>query len=662
MPENAAANPDQPPPTLWQSLTNPSSNPLLSTGLSLLIFGSILTIGRKGFTQAAALAQRRMLVSLEIPSRDRSHAWLLQWMEEQSIKAQKQQGINGGSPSSSSKEIWQDALEVLGLRNGPPRPVKIVSRDLAAVTSIANSAERSTAEVEAQAFAHGGPLPGNTALNKPSKASISLVPGPGTHYFRYQGTWIKMTRERNGKLLDVTTGSPWETLTLTTLYRSRSVFSRLLSEAEGLASTKAEGKTTIYTAWGLEWRAFGNARKTRQLDSVVLTRGQRDRVVSDISAFLSRGQWYARRGIPYRRGYLFHGSPGSGKTSMVQALAGEMDLNICLLNLSERGLTDDRLTHLLSMAPERSVLLLEDIDAAFPSRLAHSGRAEADGQSAASGSQSSGSSSSAPPVREYQTSVTFSGLLNALDGVASGESRIVVMTTNHVERLDPALIRPGRVDLIEELGDADPGMVRDLFDRFYSASGAIASSNSRVDLTAHKDPSPPHPDAARRGTDRDGVDGDQGMTDPFAVPALSPQVFAELSDRLADAVSLVSRLRRQELGLDDSGRFRRSQSPGSNIPTTSEGGAQGRLSVGESDPSAGVSTTASTAPVAVSPPEASTLHRTKAKTLPAARGGVSMAELQGLFIRYPLDPLGAVVEMEKEAQTAPREQHANESA
>lgn len=70
----------------------------------------------------------------------------------------------------------------------------------------------------------------------------------------------------------------------------------------------------------------------------------------------------------------------------------------------------------------------------------------------------------------YQSSVTFSGFLNALDGVASGEERIIFMTTNHLGALDPALIRPGRVDLIELLNDANPAQAKRLFLQFYSDS------------------------------------------------------------------------------------------------------------------------------------------------------------------------------------------------
>lgn len=74
-------------------------------------------------------------------------------------------------------------------------------------------------------------------------------------------------------------------------------------------------------------------------------------------------------GIPYRRGYLLHGPPGSGKTSFIQALAGKLSYNICVLNLSQRGLMDDKLTHLLMNTPERSIILLEDVDAAFNKRV-----------------------------------------------------------------------------------------------------------------------------------------------------------------------------------------------------------------------------------------------------------------------------------------------------
>jgi chaperone BCS1 len=149
------------------------------------------------------------------------------------------------------------------------------------------------------------------------------------------------------------------------------------------------------------------------------------------------------RGIPYRRGYLLHGSPGSGKSSFVAALAGDLGLDICVLNLNEPGLTDDRLQHAMVNLPPDSLLLLEDVDAAFVRR---------------------------EQAERFGTSVTFSGLLNALDGVVAGEQRLVFMTTNHPEVLDPALVRPGRVDRSIYLGPASVEQCKKLFQRFYPDS------------------------------------------------------------------------------------------------------------------------------------------------------------------------------------------------
>ena len=71
-------------------------------------------------------------------------------------------------------------------------------------------------------------------------------------------------------------------------------------------------------------------------------------------------------------------------------------------------------------------------------------------------------------VTSYQSAVTFSGFLNALDGVASSEERIVFMTTNHLDRLDAALIRPGRVDVLQAIENASASQACRLFCQFYS--------------------------------------------------------------------------------------------------------------------------------------------------------------------------------------------------
>ena len=194
-------------------------------------------------------------------------------------------------------------------------PVRIVSRELA---------------VETQ-YEEPVAVPGASRHQDRGHATFSLVPGPGTHWFRYRGVWMRLQRERNGKLVDLSTGAPWETVTLTTLSSYEHLFSQLLSEARQLALSSTQGKTIIFTSWGADWRPFGHPRRVRELDSVVLPHGKRDEIVHDVHRFLSRSAWYAKRGIPYRRGYLLHGAPGSGKTSFITALAGHLDFHILSL-------------------------------------------------------------------------------------------------------------------------------------------------------------------------------------------------------------------------------------------------------------------------------------------------------------------------------------------
>jgi chaperone BCS1 len=96
--------------------------------------------------------------------------------------------------------------------------------------------------------------------------------------------------------MDLTSGTPWETVKLTTLSRDRQYFPELLKEAQDLAKASQVGKMVIYTAWGPEWRPFGQPRSKRLLESVILDSGIKERIVTDIQQFMSRGRWYAERG------------------------------------------------------------------------------------------------------------------------------------------------------------------------------------------------------------------------------------------------------------------------------------------------------------------------------------------------------------------------------
>lgn len=158
----------------------------------------------------------------------------------------------------------------------------------------------------------------------------------------------------------------------------------MITEAMNLVEKKEEGKTVIYTAMNSHWERFGPARAVRPLDSVILEKGVKEFLLQDIKDFFSRADWYKRRGvkqrpllektgfiltfspflygigIPYRRGYLLYGPPGSGKTATITALAGHLNMSICIVNLSNNRLSDEGLTVLLNKTPtKRCVILLE---------------------------------------------------------------------------------------------------------------------------------------------------------------------------------------------------------------------------------------------------------------------------------------------------------------
>jgi chaperone BCS1 len=206
-----------------------------------------------------------------------------------------------------------------------------------------------------------------------------------------------------------------------------------------VAIPKSELRLTVHRAGQGYWMEQMK-RLPRPLDSVILANGLMDDLLEDSKTFLARREWYVQRGIPYRRGYLLHGPPGTGKSSAVVALASALQMDIAVLSLGDSNLDDNSVSELFSSIPINSIVLMEDIDCAFLERK------EGD---------------------DKRSKVTFSGLLNAIDGVAAGEGRLLFATTNHIARLDPALIRPGRIDRKLYIGPANREQAQRLFLRFF---------------------------------------------------------------------------------------------------------------------------------------------------------------------------------------------------
>lgn len=195
-----------------------------------------------------------------------------------------------------------------------------------------------------------------------------------------------------------------------------------------------EHKVSIYTSDGAYWELLSCLSK-RSMESIYMDPKKKDSIITDLDKFFDRSPFYKEHGIPYKRIYLLAGPPGTGKTSLVFALASKYDKSISILNFGLK-MDDNAFMHVISNMKDNTILLLEDIDCLFVQRKSHD---------------------------EGKNLITFSGILNVLDGVARKEPIIVFMSTNHIERLDPAVIRPGRTDMILNFDYSKEADIRQMF-------------------------------------------------------------------------------------------------------------------------------------------------------------------------------------------------------
>ena len=161
-----------------------------------------------------------------------------------------------------------------------------------------------------------------------------------------------------------------------------------------------------------------NKLPKRDINTVYLDKEIKNKLLIDINDFFDEEEVYTNFGIPYKRTYLFEGLPGSGKTSLIFALASKLNMNISIFNFGP-DVDDAVFMKAISTLSDNSILLLEDVDSLFVERES-----------------------------KIKSNITFSGILNTIDGVSRRHKLITFITTNYVKKLDSALLRPGRIDYI----------------------------------------------------------------------------------------------------------------------------------------------------------------------------------------------------------------------
>ncbi|KAL4260988.1 AAA ATPase family protein [Pleurotus pulmonarius] len=333
-----------------------------------------------------------------------------------------------------------------------------------------------------------------------------------THTIFYKGHYLHITRSMHPT-------TQCTVLTVSVVARSHNILKDLVRTARKGYEAASVHKIQLFSADAYGGWRYSDVKHKRPLASVVLEPGVKERVVADARDFLASEKWYSDRGIPFRRGYLLHGIPGSGKSSLIHAIASELELDVYVLSLSAPWMSDDRLQQLLGVVPKGTMVLLEDLDAAFTrsttreedEKNASSDSSTAADQETATATTTTFSGRRARSSRLHRSSRTsstkdtkkdkkekkdkdrlndvntlsLSGLLNALDGVAASEGRLLFATTNHIERLDPALRRPGRMDIWVEFKYATRAQAEALYRNFFPCvEGPVWRDGSWVKNTA----------------------------------------------------------------------------------------------------------------------------------------------------------------------------------
>jgi chaperone BCS1 len=277
---------------------------------------------------------------------------------------------------------------------------------------------------------------GRWGWNEKTTTSI----GYGIHWIRYQNKFflINLVKESSNQ-----TEYDKETLTITKIGRNRKVFDNFIKDVE-----KVELDTSKTKVYKMEdnW-VYVKDQQKRSLESIFIEKAKKDKIIKTLSDFINNEQWYIDNGIPYQLGILLYGAPGTGKTSLIKAIAGY--LNYPIYYLSPQKLS--KIETAMSSLSDKCIIVIEDIDS---NCLTHSR------------DDKKNESEDITMLREM-SSVSLSEILNSLDGMFSAHGRILVATTNHIEKLDDALIRAGRIDLKIEIGYVNNEILKYFINKFF---------------------------------------------------------------------------------------------------------------------------------------------------------------------------------------------------
>lgn len=265
------------------------------------------------------------------------------------------------------------------------------------------------------------------------KSEQEVQPGYGTHFFISEGRlyWYTRLKEESSA-----TTHQKETLSITTFGRSHKPFYRFIEES---LPFKEDDTLSHFKYTDRSWCLVSSLVK-RDLRTVITTGGVKEDILANIEEFTKSEQWYKERGLNWKEVFVLHGPPGTGKTSLLKAIASHLNFRVYEMNLA--NMTDDSFSSALGSIGKNSICIIEDFDTVSSTGIRTPARRAPQEQDEYR-------------VGDHDSSLysllSLTTILNTLDGITSLNGVIIFMTTNHIDKIDPAILRKGRTDHIYEL-------------------------------------------------------------------------------------------------------------------------------------------------------------------------------------------------------------------